>query len=509
LVCVVTSRVPGEEPWVKWIEIRPLAPGDYLDAQVEYDFAQQRVRATVAPRPGLDLIPLGIAEEKRSLAVFWDTSDPLYLGVERNDLDQISSNSDAARLFATVPPDPKRAARVRLAADGYPRAFVREVDLIPGGAERDVRGQLGDVRIVSISLPVDKQLLEFRTVAPAAPLPPPADGRQRVLEVLGPSGVALFPVGDERQPLRVEFQVDAPPDAFSVRDRNSRVEIGFEGLEPRRFHADRQIRTLLGDLSSDGFSLTTQVSDFVIDLETQGLKDSRLQLAAVLALPSGSLPPHRVEVVLDSTPPRLDRFEEAAGVVRQGEKLQALFEVYDLSGLRKAELGLVAQRDEDLKPEQCVIKDDFGKAAVDGRARFTMALDTKLFAPRGYQLKLKLTDAVGKVLTRVLQSVTVQPPPEMKTDQPGDMPVEGTLKGLAVFGSGQFKPRGLKVELKDSDQAPTETDGEGGFQFEKVGPGKYTLEIKGFVSNKPVEGKREIEIKAQKDFAQTYRVTVK
>ena len=47
LACVITNAKDPNERWVKWIEVNPLTPRDYLKPEVSYDFDERQIRIDV------------------------------------------------------------------------------------------------------------------------------------------------------------------------------------------------------------------------------------------------------------------------------------------------------------------------------------------------------------------------------------------------------------------------------------------------------------------------------
>ena len=131
---MITNAGNPSERWVKWIEINPLTPREYVEPQVAYDPALGQitieVRGLDANGDGApDRFPSLAALAKQPIEVSWDTAGVVEPGAERNDRALIDRPQVVARLNVRVPSHPTRTAVIRLNVDGYPRAFVYELAL--------------------------------------------------------------------------------------------------------------------------------------------------------------------------------------------------------------------------------------------------------------------------------------------------------------------------------------------------------------------------------------------
>ncbi|MBC7855460.1 MAG: hypothetical protein IAF94_18685, partial [Pirellulaceae bacterium] len=86
LLCLLTNLENPAERWLKWIELNPLQPRDYLDAEIGYDLKRERILVTLQPKllPGEsqrkpeEVLPIGLAE--KPIAVVWDATGELPVG---------------------------------------------------------------------------------------------------------------------------------------------------------------------------------------------------------------------------------------------------------------------------------------------------------------------------------------------------------------------------------------------------------------------------------------------
>jgi hypothetical protein len=459
LACVVRDVAAPERKWVRAMEFAPLAPRDYLDPLVSYTAAGRRILVEMRPRqhvgdgrPNVELLPPLAPGE--SIPVVWETAGLMDPDTEMNDRAEIAPPAYAARLFAEVTPRPGRRVPVRLTVDGYPRAFVYEVqcDQDWDRVERE------------------RSLRRAQIVAPAEN--------------------AAFRAPLDRLPVR--FQVDAPEDAFQ--DPGDVVQIGIDESGLRRlasrveFHADRQIEVTLEEPLAPGIlRFATRVDDFGVSLSPGGLRNKKVELVARLLLSNRSISSERlaaegsVGVVLDGAPPELE-VDTPTLSVAQGEPLAVTARTADLSGVVKVEFGFDLDGSGDLeeKEKPKVLRQPDGQ-----RTTWTIALPTQDLEPGQYILLVRATDRVGLV-TKRSQSATV-----LAASKPAatPAPTAATIEGRVVLVDRPCP--NFSVQLDSGDQTAT-TDDDGRFVFKDVPPGKHTLHAKGAALNRFREGSAAI-----------------
>ena len=86
---MITNAKDPNERWVKWIEVNPLTPRDYLKPEVSYDFDERQIRIDVraldADGDGQpDRLPPPPELAAQPVIVEWDTTDVVPAGAERN-----------------------------------------------------------------------------------------------------------------------------------------------------------------------------------------------------------------------------------------------------------------------------------------------------------------------------------------------------------------------------------------------------------------------------------------
>ena len=90
LACVITNIANPSERWVKWIEVNPLTPRDYVEPHVAYDVDLEEitidVRGIDADGDGQpDQFPGRAALAEQPIEISWDTTGVVPPGSERND----------------------------------------------------------------------------------------------------------------------------------------------------------------------------------------------------------------------------------------------------------------------------------------------------------------------------------------------------------------------------------------------------------------------------------------
>nr|MCU0979707.1 caspase family protein [Pirellulaceae bacterium] len=318
LVCLVADTAQPDLQWNTGVDFALRPPRDYLETQVVYDPAGQRIAIRVRPRdadgdgqPNVELLPPSAVEEP--IAVVWDTAGVLAAGTEMKDQAELAAPGYAATLFARVEPQAEKRIPVRLAIDGYPRAFLYQVRC-------------------------------DRTGRPAEPERSPCR-----IRITSPTAGDAFLAPAEAIP--VEFQVDAPEDAFQK--PGDVVELGLDEDGDRtlrqerklQWHSDRQVTVRLHKVDPDGqVQFHAEVADFRVPVPAGGLRNKAVDVLArlIVNLPvtgQGQLTDQsEVSVVLDGAPPIL-RVEVPVRPIMAGEEIPVTIVTEDLSGVAKGRVG--------------------------------------------------------------------------------------------------------------------------------------------------------------------------
>jgi hypothetical protein len=307
-------------------------------------------------------------------------------------------------------------------------------------------------------------------------------------------------------PIPLEFQVDAPDDAF--RRPGDAVELrivaedGNRALEPpRQFAGDRQATIRLHQLTAQGeMQIDAGLGDFKIPLATGGLRNMKVRIVAELLLakrdPAENRAPARdsVRVVLDGAPPVFD-IDVPGRAVTRGESVPVSARVTDeLSGVEKMEFGFDLENADELskKPEPIVVRQPSGDES------WRTALPTKDLEPGQYRVLVRATDRVGyagkqqKLVTIGPAAVVVgeKAPPAKTSD----------IKVLVTDQDGR-PPRQVRVTLRETSQVAS-MDSDGRFTFKGIPHGKYTIEAKGLVAGSERKSSKEIVLPASKEPAE-------
>ena len=400
-----------------------------------------------------------------------------------------------------MPTHPTRTAIIRLKVDGYPRAFLYELALSRDNQGRDIRRDERSIRLTSLQMQNEPRV--FRTGRRDEESEPTAGDEEKVEALyLQPGRPAAFGVPGKGNAILVGFEVDAPLDAFSFRDRSDVIEIGFSkaGFPTTRLFSDRARHAWLHTPTRNGFAVSTQVDDYVgehaVPLDIAGLKNARVRVRARLEVDQNDPPPHELEVVLDGEAPVVTSLH-APAVVQQGHPVSISMDVKDLSGPAQAVIGIVARRGDPLKLEQAFVQERFSSTATTDRWPIVASLDSAQLVPNEYFVKTRVTDRVGRQ-TEALTSVTIVAPLPIKKEKA--QPLRGTIRGVVRFGPS-FKPDRITVRINGGAFEPTTTANGGRFRFENVPAGNYTLEARGPVKGYIKQGKTDIELKQKADYA--------
>jgi hypothetical protein len=484
LVCVIRDTVEKGQKWVKQIELAPQKPSEYLEPEVNYDF--QRGRITIDVRPRSEFLPPFSEEdpiyaplsEEAPIRIVWRTEKEFGADTPLKNKAKITSADQTPQLFAGVGPDVRRVVEVSLDVDDYPRAFVYKVPL---DRKRSKIPQERDLRHIQIFSPEDN--LAYRS-----PLDP-----------LGP-------------PIVVEFQVDAPEDAFQ--EPGERVELTVLDAdhdrelcpdEKRPFFGDRQVDLRLAGVNLQGeVKIATKVTDFKVPVGKRGLEGLtnikarfRAQLYLHHRVAAGSPPMvSDVQVVFDGSPPKLGPLVVPSATVAQGDMLNASIDVQDdFSGVKEIQYGFdfddsgKFEKEKGEKPETLSLPDR------DGTWRFS--LPTKDLKPGRYAVLVIATDRVGNS-NSAKEYVTIEqplpPPPPLEAKK------TSTIKGRVVSGEGE-PISGASVTLEGSSFSGT-SDNDGRFTFKDVPHGNYKILTRGAVKNKEVSNSMEITLPASEEPAQ-------
>lgn len=471
LACRITDPKTNKR-WIKWIEVVPQLPSDFLEAEVRYDVRSEQIVARVRPsnspssgaadRPLSEILPGGLAEEAMMVRLH---------GVGNAQFGEINLDNPEVTLQAPAPPDGEPRF-VELDVDGWPRAFgfsvvcSRTEDTVGRAQRRNRRA----IRIKRIGLDgdatiyvTDPKLLEV--------VEPPAEGEAPPVPVLLPND-RIVRFRDRRELLRFwfEFQVDAPATAFVRRSGDDSVVL-WRGSDNRQldFYSDRQKFAWVTEVKSGWLKIESQVSDYRVQMSPEGRKDVPIEVEANLNLAGRSQATDRVTVLLDGQGPQLRRFTTvppARSKVPIGDKIRVSLEFSDASGVEKLQYAFNPDGKLDTPVEITgaqVFKDG-------DRARMTFDLETTELKPGRWVLVGKAFDGLGNDFNLEPSSFAIVEPPPV-------VPPKLEITGVILLGSTDKKVAGAEVLLKQGETVVQKqtTGPDGVFRFQDLEEGTYDI----------------------------------
>ncbi|MCL4204343.1 MAG: hypothetical protein KJ000_17810 [Pirellulaceae bacterium] len=509
MLCVIRDVQSPDVVWYKWIGWKVIEPRRFLDAEVGYDYQRLGVRVRLRGKDfdgdGQADLPRGTPVEVRWL----DTLGQIPAGATKQLQGKLDASKEFVELFAAIPADDQKRL-VTLAVDGYPRGLVYEVPCLqqpPVGSGlrlgSDIRRTDRRIRINRLVAPGFPYEFHFSPYVdwPLQPPPPAADGG-----AAPPTPVRVMPgefvfVPAPCRELRVDFETDAPVDAFRDPDHRIEVRVG-DSLSPAlAFFDDRSATARLATVGDRGLlQFETTVSDYSVSLDPGAIENVRTFLRLQLRLPGIGEAEDRARIALDSEPPLVQQVQVLSARTgallpkRQGafqaprqQPLIARVEVQDLSGIQVAEYELVdpASGRKTLQTPKTHRPQPSGSS--DEQHVFDLPLDTKELTLDRYRLLLRIRDLAGhdsQLATADIEFAAAAP-----------AAVKGVIKGVLRFGANQNPVRGttFKVTLESPDRSvrnvPVASDGS--FTVPDLMPGAYNLAAQGTVMNRVVVGKLE------------------
>lgn len=440
---------------IRWLDIAPQRPRRFVHAKVAYDFDAGRLRIRVQPQDR-SLLPPGTVHVHADLL-------PVPPAGTQTRLDgELTAPDYEANLYADIVPDPGKTLTVRISVDGYPRAFIYRVPL--GMASPDVA-----------------ESLDLREVRILAPL----------------SGAAYKAPIDT---LPVDFEVDSPLGAFDNPD--DVVEIGIDVNRQRdlrgdrtvRINTDRQVAIGLDRLAPGGsLTLESRVGDFhQFPVPVPGLRNARVDLMGRIFAGGKAGWSEPVEIVLDGSPPQIERVELHPPIVVIGpkdEEVSVWATDNELSGVSQIEAAfdpLGTGHFGGLAPAVLMDRSTSGY--------WTTKLPTKLLTPGDITLLIRATDAVGNESDFTKIKCHVVTLDQANGHGTGEM---SRLLGTVFFGPDPLPAAKLtlagdpKVKLD-----PVVSDEHGNFTFAAVPLGKYKLTAEGLIHNKKRKAEQDVTIEA-------------
>jgi hypothetical protein len=374
--------------------------------------------------------------------------------------------------------------RVELSVDGYPRAFVIDVQCRPNGEHDNYsRGNFQASRLVSVTA-------EFPATVAS---PAPTEQKQLV----GDSSRLVFKPCAQ---LRVEFAVDVRTNTFSGDYATSDGIYLLINDKPAAgpFYADRIVRTQM--LSCDGsIVLSTLVTDYEQPIPATVLNET----LTIRVKPPSIQPSHPAEVFLDNEPPRIDR--DASQKVQRlfvGETLRATIVFADAGGLRSAMVGIdkaapLNELDEADAPQTI----DLSQLGLAGEKKVELATEGLPAREDPYSLIVRPTDLAGNIgePTTFKFQVVLNTPASLKTNAIrakvvdfSKKPISGEDWTLTISGPG------TEETIEHGQVRADVSFVNGAFQISKLSPGKYKVKVVGEGNFGKVGDSKDVEAGPEK-----------
>jgi hypothetical protein len=458
---------PGRQQVIV-IQVKSQYPSNYITPRVNYDAKRGEIAASLVV-PYIERLPP--AGSKVEIEVV--TTEPLGKQdptAKRETRLTATNPDDTLRVFVATASD--TPAQVFLHVDNYPRAFIYELPL-------------------DASLPnVERRLYELRRI-----------------DLPQPSEFPLYRGGTVAEPVRFPVQFDMPPSP----DRSvfARVFIDqqpggeFNRLEDRevlksfddRVHQARLVKPA----DAPGMSIRTLVSDFIDDhaplLDLRAYQNQPVHVRAQLV----RIERGREEVL--SGPGGVDRAEqtlvlyldgEAPTLVAQGptrpvdenEKFRIdLYPRDEVTAVEKVEYAIKVQRDPESKDPNAkmLVEPLVVPRPASGAYQLVHAFE-KAGRP---SLWFQATDKSGNKSEIQEVAVTVLKPTDPAAGAANQPPPPklGQITGRATLPDGA-RGQIRSIVLSDASGKPIKTapnSGDGSFTFDRLAPGAYTVDAKGFI----------------------------
>jgi hypothetical protein len=481
VACLIREPSSGKQ-WTRWVEFRPVPPSDYLDPKVDYSHTEHRITLKVKLRNDPRYLPPVSPEEP--VTVEWDVvdqDDPTQRLTPARPLKLMQSGAEDSISVESFP-DEDRKARIELDVDRWPRALLYDLECKRTGVPQPQ----GDLRQVAIRSPL--------------------------------AGTAFKSPFEAGKGLPVQFQVDAPHEAFVDPDAENFIEVWLDAERDRsagqfreRFRFDRQASFRFEKVGGMGLvRVSSEVQDYKISLDTRRLSETpatiyaRLELDPRKFLPRENDPRDRMEakvpVLFDGEAPKFTL--TAAREIAQGAPIRAAIQVEDLSGLQKVEWRI----DRDASNRPLAEDGKFTEVPVPAGAKqlqFSVATkEIKQLVPGAtFFLRVRAIDRVGLFEDRTSSFKVLEP--ELAPGSPGmpgkpAAPQFGTIRGQVYYkthGRQDVDWNELTVTLEGPDgQHVVKGDLKGTFTVSKLPYGQYKISVSGTTDERGYRGSTQVKL---------------
>jgi hypothetical protein len=474
LVCILDEKATKRRIFY-WLDVVPLHPSEYLkvefprlepsgqDTEVKIQF---KAAGTLFPPGGseveLELLKEEMPRGKKASAKLDDAQATDFVSVK-------------------LDPDRRRSLLARLHVDGYPRAFVYEMD-------------------VTQNRPISRRMREIRLFTPA--------------KIYAP-----------RPSIPVTIFVDAP-NAF--RDPETRIELAWSSRAPRpgagtptkRFFTERAVSSAIEEGKEDGtLVIKVEATDFEYPIPTAGIENDQLEFVARLVeRDRPDLVSERLQVVIDGTAPIFASFEVPERI-EVGQPVKIAARVTDESPIEKVQFALCdrfdpAKFEDPAKFAELPIQKD-GVFDQD-RGLYIAQLTTEKLEAGEAGLRYTIVarsrnEYLDKWAMETKQVMIV--PKSAKTADRMTGEIEGTVMLYDKINPGALVTIAAKdpatIAKVPTAIAPAAADKDGKFKFENLIPGTYTIKATTKAGNSTYRLPRPLDVVVQAGVTQKVKLELK
>lgn len=429
LMCVIrVLEPPGSPPLVRWLEIDPLLPGDFFDGELEVDSLPLALRLTLRLQDvnsdqqvrRIADVPGGLAE--KPLTINWETrrskglaaaahapiESPLKIDEQALELRDLRWPFSAALGVQ----QPESSWQSFVAIDDCPRALAFEF------ANGQWQRLQSPRRALITGVAVSDTSYQHATESQAGDEKKEEGSKGRVLPLVGSKQDAPLVFAKPKQPgarLRLQFEIDAPVDAFLGNQPNAdAIELFFDDNEQvkRTYYFDRDVKTTLHQ-PGPWLSISSRVGDFEIDEPISSI-NTVTKVTVRLRWKGNFEALDHCWFLVDDQPPEIT--VSAPREVEQGQTLAVQVRGSDKSGISDdVQLELVFDKngsgewEEALEPPIPFKRKQADRPLGPSPARFE--LPTKELPPGTYFVRSQMHDRVGLASGWDERHVTIKPPP--------------------------------------------------------------------------------------------------